>query len=170
MPFGLCSVIAEKLALLSCRVSSAMIRLALQQCTTIWFRCFCSVTDCFHSPVYFDIHTANIVFSSTARLLQLLPGVHTGKVRQRLSPDQNTSNVGFINNLKETSAVSLVNKQRANTRTVAAAHLSCYQFPPSPEKLSLYTPSMPLLTDLLEYFNASYFDETKHIIVNEASL
>lgn len=29
MPFGLCSVIAEKLALLSCRVSSAMIRLAL---------------------------------------------------------------------------------------------------------------------------------------------
>lgn len=29
MPLGLCSVIAEKLALLSCRVSSAMIRLAI---------------------------------------------------------------------------------------------------------------------------------------------
>lgn len=39
IPLRLCSVIAEKLALLSCRVSSAIIRLALWL-NTVWFKCF----------------------------------------------------------------------------------------------------------------------------------
>lgn len=39
IPLVLCSVIAEKLALLSCRVSSAMISLALWL-NTVWFKCF----------------------------------------------------------------------------------------------------------------------------------
>lgn len=46
IPLGLCSVKAEKLALLSCRVSSAIIRLALWL-NAVWFKCFAKlVLDC----------------------------------------------------------------------------------------------------------------------------
>lgn len=46
IPLVLCSVRAEKLALLSCRVSSAIIRLALWL-NAIWFKCFAKLLiDC----------------------------------------------------------------------------------------------------------------------------
>lgn len=156
MPFGLCSVIAEKLALLSCRVSSAMIRLALSQCTALWFRCFCSVTDCFFTAQF------TLTFAQPNFLLFNRPSPSAARRRPRQSMrrtfhNQNTSSVGFINNEKETIAVCLVNKQRANTGTVAAAHLSCYQFPSSPEKNSLYTSSMPSLPDLLNTLTQVFF-------------
>lgn len=46
IPLVLCSLIAEKLALLSCRVSSAIIRLALWL-NAVWFKCFAKLLwDC----------------------------------------------------------------------------------------------------------------------------
>lgn len=46
IPLVLCSVIAEKLALLSCRVSSAIIRLALWL-NAVWSKCFAKLLlDC----------------------------------------------------------------------------------------------------------------------------
>lgn len=46
IPLVLCSVTAEKLGLLSCRVSSAIIRLALWL-NAVWFKCFAKLeADC----------------------------------------------------------------------------------------------------------------------------
>lgn len=61
IPLGLWSVMAEKLALLSCRVSSAIMRLALWL-NTVWFKCFAKlVLVCPVACVSTESNTASFV-------------------------------------------------------------------------------------------------------------
>lgn len=61
IPLVLCSAIEEKLALLSCRVSSAIIRLALWL-NTVWFKCFAKlVLDCSVACIFTVSNTASLL-------------------------------------------------------------------------------------------------------------
>ncbi len=83
IPLVLCSVIAEKLALLSCRVSSAIIRLALWL-NAVWFKCFAKlVLDCSAACLF--------TVGSTESLLNQLSLVDSRDSRNVIETDLQTN-------------------------------------------------------------------------------